>query len=110
MDVLTVHILARMGARSETANYADVVLINNAATVGLPKSQELSELRRNSNLVFNNCITSNAIVTTAFIPLLRKSAYPRVIMSSSARGSIRMTANKTVSICVAASVAWLRFS
>ncbi|KAK5995679.1 Short-chain dehydrogenase/reductase [Cladobotryum mycophilum] len=70
------------------------VLINNAAQLAPPKSQALEDLKESSNKIFNNCVTSNILVTTAFVPLLRKSAYPRVLMNSSARGSITRTANR----------------
>ncbi|KAE9584037.1 hypothetical protein CGMCC3_g40 [Colletotrichum fructicola] len=73
------------------------VLINNAAKLEVADSAELSEIRSKSNAVYNNCITSNAIVTQAFLPLLRKAEYPRVIMNSSARGSLTRTASREVS-------------
>lgn len=67
------------------------VLINNAAGVSHPKSQNLQDVRANLNNVFNN-----AVVTRAFLPLLRKSDFPRVIMNSSARGSLERTASRKV--------------
>ncbi|RFU78562.1 hypothetical protein TARUN_3656 [Trichoderma arundinaceum] len=70
------------------------VLINNAASLQLPKTQDLAEVKDCFNANFNNCVTSNILVTKAFIPLLRKSSWPRVIMNSSARGSLGRTANK----------------
>ncbi|KAF4826472.1 Short-chain dehydrogenase/reductase tropE [Colletotrichum tropicale] len=70
------------------------LLINNAAKLEVAGSAELSEIRLKSNAVYNNCITSNAIVTQAFLPLLRKAEYPRVIMNSSARGSLTRTASR----------------
>ncbi|KAF4844418.1 Short-chain dehydrogenase/reductase tropE [Colletotrichum siamense] len=70
------------------------VLINNAAKLEVADSAELSEIRSKTNAVYNNCITSNAIVTQAFLPLLRKAEYPRVIMNSSARGSLTRTASR----------------
>lgn len=73
-----------------------VVLINNAASLQLPITQNLVELKDCSNANFNNCVTSNILVTKAFIPLLRKSSWPRVIMNSSARGSLGRTANREV--------------
>ncbi|KAK1623037.1 hypothetical protein BDP81DRAFT_333031 [Colletotrichum phormii] len=69
------------------------VLINNAARVTAPESLDLSDVRSATNSVLANCVTSNLIVTQAFLPLLRKSEYPRVIMTSSARGSMTRTAN-----------------
>lgn len=72
------------------------VLINNAASLKLPETQHLAELKDCSNSSFNSCVTSNALVTKAFVPLLRKSSWPRVIMNSSARGSLGRTANREV--------------
>ncbi|KAF4341533.1 hypothetical protein FBEOM_4578 [Fusarium beomiforme] len=70
------------------------VLINNAGKVEKRVSDKLADIRAASNSCFNNLITSNAIVTHAFSKLLRKSSWPRVIMISSARGSISRTTNK----------------
>ncbi|KAK1251876.1 hypothetical protein MKX07_007355 [Trichoderma sp. CBMAI-0711] len=76
-------------------NYGKLdVLINNAASLQLPKTQHLAELRDCSNRNFNSCVTANILVTKAFVPLLRKSSWPRVIMTSSARGSLGRTANR----------------
>lgn len=72
------------------------VLINNAAGVSRPKSEELGDVRENLNTILNNAVTSNLIVTRAFTPLLRKSEYPRVIMTSIARGSMERTAGRIV--------------
>ena len=70
------------------------VLINNAAQMTFASSSELSEVRSAMNKNVNNAVTSQAIVTRAFLPLLRQSEFPRVIMVSSARGSLGMTAKK----------------
>ncbi|KAI3397729.1 hypothetical protein diail_10382 [Diaporthe ilicicola] len=70
------------------------VLINNAAGVSHPKSHDLQDARANLNNVFNNAVTSPAMVTRAFMPLLRQSNFPRVIMNSSARGSLQRTASR----------------
>lgn len=72
------------------------VLVNNAAGVSQPKSQDLPDVRANLNNVFNNAVASPAMVTRAFLPLLRKSDFPRVIMNSSARGSLERTASRKV--------------
>lgn len=74
------------------------VLINNAAGVSHPKSENLQDVRANLNNVFNNAVASPAMVTRAFLPLLRKSDFPRVIMNSSARGSLERTASRKVRI------------
>ncbi|KAK4077161.1 uncharacterized protein Triagg1_4128 [Trichoderma aggressivum f. europaeum] len=71
-----------------------LVLINNAASLEMPQTQDLAELRDCSNINFNRCVTSNILVTKAFVPLLRKSPWPRVIMNSSARGSLGRTASR----------------
>jgi NAD(P)-dependent dehydrogenase (short-subunit alcohol dehydrogenase family) len=81
---------------SEFAN-CSAVLINNAGQAELTNSMDLSARRAASNKIFNNCITSNALVTHAFTPLLRKSKSPKVIMTSSARGSLERTAESRVS-------------
>ncbi|KAI8650396.1 hypothetical protein NCS57_01373100 [Fusarium keratoplasticum] len=70
------------------------VLINNAAKLEWPASDGLADIRSASNSCYNNVIISNAIVTKAFSHLLRKSEWPRVIMISSARGSMSRTANR----------------
>lgn len=75
-----------------------LVLINNAASLQMPKTQDLVELKDLSNSNFNNCVTSNILVTKAFIPILRKSSWPRVIMTSSARGSLGRTASREVRV------------
>ncbi|KAF5594978.1 hypothetical protein FPCIR_4602 [Fusarium pseudocircinatum] len=70
------------------------VLINNAGKVEQRSSDDLADIRAASNSCYNNLITSNAIVTHAFGKLLRKSSEPRIIMISSARGSMARTNNK----------------
>ncbi|KAG9501866.1 hypothetical protein J7337_007563 [Fusarium musae] len=70
------------------------VLINNAGKVERRLSDNLADIRAASNSCYNNLITSNAVVTHAFNKLLRKSSEPRVIMISSARGSMARTDNK----------------
>ncbi|KAM5385971.1 hypothetical protein BFJ70_g674 [Fusarium oxysporum] len=70
------------------------VLINNAAKVERRSSDNLADIRGASNSCYNNLITSNAVVTHAFGKLLRKCSEPRVIMISSARGSMARTNNK----------------
>ncbi|WZH46918.1 uncharacterized protein QYS62_008045 [Fusarium acuminatum] len=70
------------------------VLINNAGKVQGRVSDKLSDIRVASNSCYNNLITSNTVVIHAFSKLLRKSSWPRVIMVSSARGSMTRTTNK----------------
>ncbi|KAJ3475622.1 hypothetical protein NLG97_g9393 [Lecanicillium saksenae] len=69
-------------------------LVNNAARVPRPESDKLEDIRRAANDMYNNGITSNEVVMRAFMPLLHKSSAPRVVMVSSARGSIGKTAAK----------------
>ncbi|KAI1394017.1 uncharacterized protein F4822DRAFT_424474 [Hypoxylon trugodes] len=64
------------------------VLVNNAGAVTLPKSDDLTELRNNWTEGFNCLVTSQVLVTKAFLPLLRKAEWGRVVMISSARGSL----------------------
>ncbi|KAI4866222.1 hypothetical protein F4820DRAFT_417476 [Hypoxylon rubiginosum] len=70
------------------------VLINNAGSVSLPKSDDLTELRENWAQGFDCLVTSQVLVTKAFLPLLRKAEWGRVIMISSARGSL--SRNKSI--------------
>ncbi|KAH6954431.1 hypothetical protein DER45DRAFT_646205 [Fusarium avenaceum] len=70
------------------------VLINNAGKVEGRASDKLSDIRAASNSCYNNLITSNTVVVHALSKLLRKSSWPRVIMVSSARGSMTRTTNK----------------
>ncbi|KAI0175828.1 hypothetical protein GGR52DRAFT_538310 [Hypoxylon sp. FL1284] len=70
------------------------VLINNAGAVSLPKSEDLTELRVNWAEGFDCLVTSQVLVTKAFLPLLRKAEWGRVIMISSARGSL--SRNKSI--------------
>ncbi|KAI2618767.1 hypothetical protein GGR54DRAFT_604471 [Hypoxylon sp. NC1633] len=64
------------------------VLVNNASAVSLPKSDDLTELRGNWAQGFDCLVTSQVLVTKAFLPLLRRAEWGRVIMISSARGSL----------------------
>lgn len=80
------------------------VLVSNAARVQRPTSPTD---RHAANTTYNSIITSNQILTATFLPLLRKSDNPRVIMVSSARGSLGRTASgelppvSVVDYCVA---------
>ncbi|KAF4945059.1 hypothetical protein FGADI_12215 [Fusarium gaditjirri] len=70
------------------------VLINNAGKIERRSPGNLADIRGASNSCYNNLITSNAVVTHALDSLLRKSSEPKVIMISSARGSMARTNNK----------------
>ncbi|KAI2467152.1 hypothetical protein F4781DRAFT_324452 [Annulohypoxylon bovei var. microspora] len=64
------------------------VLINNAGSFSMPKSDDLTELRENWAQGFDCLVASQFLVTKAFLPLLRKAEWGRVVMISSARGSL----------------------
>ncbi|KAI1409186.1 hypothetical protein F5Y13DRAFT_193662 [Hypoxylon sp. FL1857] len=70
------------------------VLVNNAGAVPLQKSDDLTDVRENWAQGFDCLVTSQVLVTKAFLPLLRKAEWGRVIMISSARGSL--TRNKSI--------------
>ncbi|PWY76984.1 short chain dehydrogenase/reductase family protein [Aspergillus heteromorphus CBS 117.55] len=70
------------------------VLINNAGIIRVPSPDDLSAARAAYNDILNVNITSVAVVTTAFTPLLYKSAAPKVINISSGLGSIQNTLTK----------------
>ncbi|KAI0437078.1 NAD(P)-binding protein [Xylaria telfairii] len=83
------------------------ILINNAIKLDSSSPTQIEARRRTLNSNFNNAVTSNDIVTHAFVPLLRRAPWPRVIMVSSTRGSIQKTANRelppvaSIDYCVA---------
>lgn len=64
------------------------VLINNAGTAGqtLPKD---ASLREKFDLCLNVNVTSTAVLTDHFIPLLEKSKLPKIIFITSVLGSIQ---------------------
>ncbi|KAH7406557.1 hypothetical protein DE146DRAFT_607045 [Phaeosphaeria sp. MPI-PUGE-AT-0046c] len=65
------------------------VLINNAGIATVPtQDSSFKDLRVTYNNILNTNVTSVATLTTAFVPLLRRSADPRVINISSGRASI----------------------
>ncbi|KAL4912959.1 short chain dehydrogenase/reductase family protein [Aspergillus aurantiobrunneus] len=70
------------------------VLINNAGIILLPSKDDLSAARNTYNEILNVNITSVAIITTAFTPLLYKSSSPKVINVSSGLGSIQNSLTK----------------
>ncbi|KAI1746656.1 NAD(P)-binding protein [Xylaria castorea] len=70
------------------------ILINNAIKINSSSPTQIEERRGVLNSNFNNAVTSNDIVTRAFMPLLRRAPWPRVIMVSSTRGSIQKTADR----------------
>jgi NAD(P)-dependent dehydrogenase (short-subunit alcohol dehydrogenase family) len=67
------------------------VLINNAGISGPmrpPPSESLSEMRARYNTILNTNLTSVAILTHAFMPLLHAAPAPRIINVSSGLGSM----------------------
>lgn len=71
-------------------------MVNNAARVSRPASNDPADIRSAAHDMYNNGITSNEIVTRIFLPLLRLGESSRVIMVSSARGSIGKSAAREV--------------
>lgn len=73
-------------------NHFSTVLINNAGILRRPPSDNnLSGIREIYNEMLNVNLTSVAVITTAFTPLLYKSPDPKVINVSSGLGSIQNT-------------------
>ncbi|ROW08687.1 hypothetical protein VPNG_06395 [Cytospora leucostoma] len=70
------------------------VLINNAGIIRRPPPGDLPALRTALEEVLNTNLTSVAVVTEAFTPLLRESADPKVINVSSGLGSIQNSLTK----------------
>ncbi|ODM17455.1 hypothetical protein SI65_07130 [Aspergillus cristatus] len=78
---------------TETYGKLDV-LIKNAGIIRLPSNDDISAARAAYNELFNVNITSVALLTTAFTPLLYKSPDPKVINISSGLGSIQNAPTK----------------
>lgn len=76
-------------------NYGKLdVLVNNAGILVRAPDDGLSTLREAYNNTPNTNLTSIAILTTAFLPLLHKSPDPKVINITSGLGSITNTLTK----------------
>lgn len=70
------------------------VLINNAGFAAIPKESDFSDLRSIFQDIFNINVSSVALLTNVFLPLLRKSLVGgKVIQIGSARGSITRLGN-----------------
>jgi NAD(P)-dependent dehydrogenase (short-subunit alcohol dehydrogenase family) len=69
------------------------VLINNAGIAQRPKSDSLQDIRENFATTFNANVASILATITTFLPLLQKSASPKVINVSSGRGSVTRSAS-----------------
>ena len=63
----------------------------NNAGVGIVPKADLSDLRDVYNTVLNTNVTSVALCMSHFLSLMRKSADPRIINVSSARGSLSLS-------------------
>ncbi|OQO06724.1 hypothetical protein B0A48_08511 [Cryoendolithus antarcticus] len=74
--------------------YLDV-LVNNAG-IGLNPSADYSDFRHAYNKVFDTNITSAALLSHLFIPLLLKSTNPKIINLSSGRASIHALTTGTL--------------
>lgn len=76
------------------------VLINNAGTLldavpGLPEENKNLTTRELFNKTYDTNVTGTAVLTEAFVPLLRKSENPRIVFVSSRMGSVSETTNKS---------------
>ncbi|KAK4506716.1 hypothetical protein PRZ48_000449 [Zasmidium cellare] len=65
------------------------VLINNAGIAG-KIAEDNSDFRDTYQKIMNTNVTSVALVSTLFLPLLREAKDPRVVNVSSARGSLTL--------------------
>ncbi|KAI0535568.1 NAD(P)-binding protein [Xylaria digitata] len=70
------------------------VLINNSGILRVPPPGDLSAIRSTYNEILNTNLTSVAVVTAAFTPLLYKSTNPKVINVSSGLGSCKNSLTK----------------
>lgn len=70
------------------------ILVNNAGIIQRPPEDDLARIRQTYNHILNVNITSVAVLTIAFTPLLYKSSDPKVINISSGLGSIHNSLTK----------------
>ncbi|KAI0859809.1 NAD(P)-binding protein [Xylaria cubensis] len=70
------------------------VLINNSGILRVPSPGGLSSIRSTYNEILNTNLTSVAVMTAAFTPLLYKSKDPKVINVSSGLGSCQNSLTK----------------
>ncbi|KAI1424835.1 NAD(P)-binding protein [Xylaria sp. FL1777] len=70
------------------------VLINNSGIIRVPPPRDLTALRSAYNEILSTNLTSVAVVTAAFTPLLYKSTDPKVINVSSGLGSCQNSLTK----------------
>ncbi|KAJ9655045.1 hypothetical protein H2198_005985 [Neophaeococcomyces mojaviensis] len=76
----------------QTYGHLDV-LVNNAGYASMALAPDFSDLRSSFQDVYNVNVSSAALVTRLFLPLLRKSIAGKVIQVSSARGSLTKISN-----------------
>lgn len=74
------------------------MLVNNAGIgfIGRKPDVTLSDIRNTYNDVFNVNMTSVAVVTTAFLPLLHAAKSPKVINITSGLGSMTINLKKKI--------------
>ena len=71
-----------------------IVLINNAGIMTIIADFSLPTLRKTCNSMLDVNLTSLAVISTAFSPLLHKAAKPKVINITSGLGSMTNTLTK----------------
>jgi NAD(P)-dependent dehydrogenase (short-subunit alcohol dehydrogenase family) len=69
------------------------VLVNNAGAAVIPSAPDFSDYRSAFSAVYDTNVTSVAITTQLFLPLLRKSPSGIVINVSSGRGSLGISSS-----------------
>ncbi len=96
LDVADGGIVTAAAARLETEAGVLDVLVNNAGiSVGSPPPEVTKEAVDDVRAMFEVNTLGPLRVTQALLPLLRKSAAPRIVMMSSGLGSISDTADMT---------------
>jgi NAD(P)-dependent dehydrogenase (short-subunit alcohol dehydrogenase family) len=82
------------------------VLINNAGVASIPEKADFSDFRSSFAQTFDVNITSVALLTTCFLPLIRLSTAGKVINVSSGRASLHnsSTGNMPPTVAVAYSI------
>ena len=94
LDVIEADSVARAAARLEQETGALDVLVNNAGvSVGAPPPSVTEEAIEDVRAMLEVNTLGPLRVTQAFLPLLRRSQAPRVVMMSSGLGSISDTAD-----------------
>ncbi|KAL1606166.1 hypothetical protein SLS60_003567 [Paraconiothyrium brasiliense] len=86
-------IISASQALSATHDRLDVLVNNAGIYEELSGFPELGDLRKRYHSTFETNVFGSAVVTEAFLPLLEKSAVPRIIFVSSVLGSISYRLN-----------------